>query len=159
LDNIRKAWEIYDFLGSQLEYKRNLFDRLRVTPKNVFSRENKLDVYNDMRVCGIKPQTIQETYSFGAGDCDALSSLFASSLICAGIDSSLLVVISKDPNIINKGEAHMVVLFDNGYVDRDGVRGANVIDPSYLGKKSFVDNLKFSAEYLRSPKFDVTRLE
>lgn len=158
LDELHKASEIYSFLRDSFSYTQNPFDKLQFVKDDVFYKENQRIILNDVRNSGLKTQTIEETYRYKKGDCDALSSLLASNFIHAGIKSRLVLVTSKKPGFGEENYAHVVVFFDNGIVDGDGQPCGNILDPSYFKEKDFVENIILSSEYLNAENFNINFL-
>lgn len=158
LDELHKASEIYSFLRDDFSYAQNPFDKLQFVSDDVFYKEKMKGILKEVRLGGLKTQTINETYKYKKGDCDALSSLLASNFISVGIASRLVLVRSKKPEKGSEDYAHVVVFFENGLVDENGQPCGNIVDPSYFKEKNFIENIVFSSEYLNSENFNINFL-
>ncbi len=156
LHDLEKVGKIYNFLGERFSYDQNPFDKLQFTKENLYLLENQLQVLEDLKNHGLGTQSIDESYKFLRGDCDALSCLFVSHLRGADIESKLVLVQAKEPLEGLENEAHIIVLF-NWKLGNES--GSNLLDPSFFGKKNFKENLIFSWGYMNEEIYKLNMLE
>lgn len=159
LDKLNRAKEIYEYLGGEFRYKKNPFDKLQFIDPSIFNYESKKEEYHNISKNIIGLQTINDTYRYRKGDCDALAPLLASNFLNSGIESKLVLIQLTNPLEGEKNQAHIVVLFNNGLIDEKGIESANLLDPSFFGEKNFIENLVYSGGYMNSNNYRLYSLE